>query len=71
MRELTPNEQEVIDLLGSAADVAAALPEVHPSDRPEFCAAIHACQNIIYARPAFEHAKSTWPGPRGPASLHS
>lgn len=54
MRDLTKEEQEVVDTLGEAVNKLAALPTVHPSDSPEFCLAVHAAQNIVLARPAVE-----------------
>jgi hypothetical protein len=60
MRDLTPQERTVAELLGECAIKAAALPELHSSDMPEFCHAIHMCQNIIYARPAFEAERAKW-----------
>lgn len=59
-RDLTDAERDVISLLGQAASRAAELPRVHDSDAPEFYQFIHGCQNIIYARPAYESEKSRW-----------
>lgn len=58
MRELSSAEKKVIADLGHCMNSMAALPEVHPSDRPEFANAIHVCQNIVFARPAFEALKA-------------
>jgi hypothetical protein len=54
MRDLTVAENRVIDLLAEAWNEHQRLAEVHVSDSPEFCAAIHAAQNIVFARPATE-----------------
>lgn len=58
MRELTEDEVAVIELLGEAATAAAALPELHPADVPEFVHHTHVLQNLIYARPAYEYRRS-------------
>lgn len=60
IRDLTAEERQVIELLGECASLAGALPELHRSDINEFVGAIHVCQNIIYARPAFETEKARW-----------
>jgi hypothetical protein len=60
VRELTSQEFAVVKLLGEAASVAAALPELHSADMPEFAHHTHVLQNIIYARPAFETEKKKW-----------
>lgn len=54
MRDLTAQEQHVLDALGDAYNVAAVLPVIHDSDLPEIVQAIHVAQNIVMARPAAE-----------------
>ena len=54
MRELTEEEMEVISLLGTAYNKFGLLYVVHKSDRDEFVAGIHKCQNIILSRPAID-----------------
>ncbi len=54
MRDLTDVEQACLTSLGDAWNLFAALPPAHPSDRDEFVAHLHACQNIVLARPATE-----------------
>ncbi|KKN62971.1 hypothetical protein LCGC14_0506810 [marine sediment metagenome] len=54
MRNLTEEEYEVIDLLGQAATKFRVLKPVHPSDTSEFQIYVHACQNIVLARPGTE-----------------
>lgn len=44
------DEQEIIELLGLCAQKFAAMDQVHPADTPEFVAAVHAAQNIVFAR---------------------
>lgn len=58
MRELTPEEQDVIDQLGKAWNLFLELPTIHPSDNPEFAQSIHQAQNIVLARPALESIQS-------------
>lgn len=48
--DYTPNEAKSLDLLAEAWNVFIADSGGHPSDREEFCRAIHAAQNIIMAR---------------------
>lgn len=55
MRTLTDQEKEALNALGAAATLFFKLPAVHPSDRVEFVHHMHACQNIVLARPAYEH----------------
>lgn len=49
---LTEQEREVLEVLAGAWDLFLSLPEQHDADDSEFCAAIHAAQNIVLARPA-------------------
>lgn len=60
MRDLTEAENAAIEAFGEAINLAAALPEVHPSDCDELVFHVHACQNIILARPGYEVNKRTW-----------
>jgi hypothetical protein len=53
-RELTEQEDEALNMLGNAYWLFTQLPVLHADDRPEFKAAIHAAQNIILSRPAFD-----------------
>ena len=48
--DLTEDERKCLDLLGQAWGVFAELPVLHHADRVEFSQAIHAAQNIVYAR---------------------
>jgi hypothetical protein len=50
--EMEPDEIDVVEQLAEAWASFLRLPDHHPADRPEFCAAIHACQNIVMARAA-------------------
>ncbi len=54
MRDLTDDEQHILDLLADAWAGQMALPGVHASDSPEMAHHLHAAQNIILARPAVE-----------------
>ncbi len=54
MRDLTADEQAVLDKLADAFIASRALPVVHHSDNAEIIQAIHVAQNIIMARPAVE-----------------
>lgn len=54
MRDLTNEEQLLLNKLGKCASEAADLKQLHPSDLPDFVAAVNQAQNIILARPAFE-----------------
>lgn len=47
---MTPEELEVIDLLGQAFNKFVELPILHFMDQREFCTAIHAAQNIVLSR---------------------
>lgn len=58
MRAITSEEQQVLDLLGSAWNAFLKLEAIHPDDNPEFRAAIHAAQNIVLSRPAFEEQRT-------------
>ncbi|WP_145538273.1 hypothetical protein [Yersinia kristensenii] len=49
---LLTDEQRVAQMLGDAWNQYLQLPVEHPSERDEFCRAIHDCQRIILARPA-------------------
>ncbi|OVZ75354.1 hypothetical protein [Yersinia kristensenii] len=49
---LLTDEQRVAQMLGDAWNQYLQLPVGHPSERDEFCRAIHDCQRIILARPA-------------------
>lgn len=49
---MNEQEQEVLNLLGTAATKFCMLAELHSADRPEFVHAIHAAQNIVLARGA-------------------
>ena len=48
---LTPEEQELLELLGGVWNKFAALPQEHPSEGSEFAQAIHRCQDMVAARP--------------------
>lgn len=47
---MTPEESEVLRLLGQAWNKFIELPAMHHMDNHEFCHAIHAAQNIVLAR---------------------
>jgi hypothetical protein len=47
---MTPEEDEVLNLLGQAWNKFNELPILHHSDRGDFAYAIHAAQNIVLAR---------------------
>ncbi|EKN6414450.1 hypothetical protein DVQ15_08910 [Yersinia enterocolitica] len=49
---LLADEQRIAQMLGDAWNQYLLLPIEHPSERAEFCRAIHDCQRIILARPA-------------------
>lgn len=51
MRDITPEERNVIDKLAEAFNAFVKLPILHPMEREEFCHAIHAAQTIVMARP--------------------
>lgn len=58
---MTDSEREVVELLGEATNGFATLDQVHPSDLPEFVAAIHAAQNIVLARQNTHEIQATRP----------
>lgn len=58
MRDLTDKEWQVVNMLGEAWNVFTQLEPSHPSDLEEFAQAVHVAQNIVFARPATEVAKS-------------
>lgn len=47
---MTEQEKELLELLGKCYVIFAHLPVYHPADAKEFAVAIHACQNIVFAR---------------------
>ncbi|WP_457978066.1 hypothetical protein L0Y47_21415 [Ectopseudomonas composti] len=47
---LTPAERNVVSLLRSVWNEYLALPVEHPTERAEFCAAIHRCQDMVLSR---------------------
>lgn len=53
MFELTPEEQQLLEVLGDAWNKFAALPQEHPSESIEFAQAIHRCQDMVAARPVW------------------
>lgn len=55
LRDLIQEEHDILDNLGLAANKLGRLPASHPSDMEEFMFHIHACQNIILAKPATEY----------------
>lgn len=50
MMAVTPEEQEVVSLLGEAWNAFLKLPKEHPDEHSEFRHAIHTAQNMILAR---------------------
>jgi hypothetical protein len=56
---LTNEEIAVIDTLGAAMNAFARLEVLHPADANEFGLAIHAAQNIVFARPGMR--QYGWP----------
>ncbi|EOX2980405.1 hypothetical protein P3801_32130 [Pseudomonas aeruginosa] len=48
--ELTADEAAVVDLLAQAWNAYLRLPVEHEAEAPEFCRAIHACQDMVLAR---------------------
>lgn len=58
MRDLTPAEEELAQMLGDCFNAHQRLPEVHPHDAEEFMRAIHAAQNIVLARPATAYLRA-------------
>ncbi len=49
---MTRREVKVVDRLGDAFNEFCKLKAVHPTEREEFCHAIHAAQTIVMARGA-------------------
>lgn len=47
---MTKEERDIIDLSAELWNRFCALPELHPSDKPELCVHIHAIQNMVFAR---------------------
>lgn len=47
---VTDEERAVAVALADAWNAYLKLPIEHPNEQPEFCAAIHACQNIVLSR---------------------
>lgn len=54
---MTPEEREVLQILGEAWNKFAGLPVLHMADHTEFSAAIHQAQNIVLARPGMRELK--------------
>ncbi|WP_300747487.1 hypothetical protein [Pseudomonas sp.] len=48
---LTDREAFIAGLLAGVWNEYLKLPTEHPMERDEFCRAIHACQNMVLARP--------------------
>jgi hypothetical protein len=48
--QITPQEEMVARMLAAVWDAYCALPVEHPMDQPEFCTAIHRCQDMVLAR---------------------
>ncbi|MCQ2994031.1 hypothetical protein NLO95_07870 [Pseudomonas syringae] len=48
--EVTDREAFVVGLLAGIWNEYLKLPEEHPTERQEFCSAIHACQDKVLAR---------------------
>ncbi|EJA2567274.1 TPA: hypothetical protein ACRNH0_003336 [Pseudomonas aeruginosa] len=48
--ELTQQEARVVDLLAQAWNEYLQLPVEHSVEAPEFCVAIHRCQDMVLAR---------------------
>ncbi|MCK4547670.1 MAG: hypothetical protein KAW17_09550 [Candidatus Eisenbacteria sp.] len=66
---MTRDEEMVVYALDMAACWYGRLTELHGSDASEFAQALHACQNIVMARPALrqvhmERGTSKWSLPR-------
>lgn len=57
---LTVGEGVVMDALIQAWNAYADLPVEHPSDRSEFCDAIHRCQDLLAVRIARRHFPEGW-----------
>ena len=49
---LTDAEQHVLDLTVELVNAFWALPDEHPSDKPEFVMVIHRMQDMVLSRPA-------------------
>jgi len=49
---LTTDEADLVKDLGEIFNQFLLLPKEHANDAPEFCSAIHVCQNMILSRPA-------------------
>ncbi len=47
---VTEQEAKVASMLGAAWNAFLELPIEHPSDRTEFCQALHQAQNIVLSR---------------------
>ena len=54
---LSKQEKQVLDVLAAAWNQFLLLPEIHPSDRPEFLFSIHQAQNIVLSRPTVQWLK--------------
>ena len=57
--QLQDVEIEIVNMLGQCMNMFARLPVVHPADYNEFALAIHAAQNIVFARPGMR--QYGWP----------
>lgn len=58
---LTTMEQRVMDALIEAWTAYIALPEEHISERPDFAAAIHRCQDLLAVRVTRRCFPKGWP----------
>lgn len=58
MRDLTSEENRLLDGLGDMVEDFFELDPAHPCDYEEFAFHIHALQNILLARPATEFVNS-------------
>lgn len=47
---VTEHEAKLAQMLGDVWNEYLKLPKEHPNEQGEFCAAIHACQNIVLSR---------------------
>lgn len=61
---LTPAEKLLVEELGLIWNRFLALPNEHPNEQPEFCQAIHLCQNMILARPGRREINPELTAPR-------
>jgi hypothetical protein len=61
MNQMTEEEKLLMDLTGDIWDRFLALPELHPSDGPEFAVHIHALQNMILARVGYREYTAKLP----------